>query len=178
MLIAIWTLRKPKIEAVQAAFQNCPYFQWQTIEYTSQKTSSDVSDMPLSLDETMLWAKNRVQNLKKAIPNADFYIWLEGWTSKIGDKYFLLWTTYIEDSNWKWHYGFSPMMEIPQNIQHEIYNNKRDLWIVIEELSNKNDVKSNNGTFWELSNDMISRTQWFKITTQAAIAPFFNKYFK
>ena len=178
MLIAIWSLRKPKLEAVEQAFQNCPYFWWTIIKYESRKTSSDVSDMPLNIEEIMLWAKNRVKNLQKEINNADFYIWLEWGTSKIWDKYFLFGTTYIEDNNWKWHYGFSPMMEIPDHIQHELYTNKRDLWIVIEEMSDRNNVKSNNGTLWELSDDMIKRAESFQISTQAALAPFFNKYWK
>jgi len=177
MLIAIWSLRKPKIEAVESAMQDCPYFWWQVIKYEIRKTSSDVSDMPLNIEEMMLWAKNRVKNLKKEIKNADFYIWLEWWTSKIWDRYLLFGTTYIENQDWKWHYWFSPMMEIPNHLQHELYENKKDLWIVIEEMSDRTNVKSNNGTLWELSDDMIKRAESFKVSIQAAISPFFNKYY-
>lgn len=178
MLVAIWSLRKPKLEAVEQAFQSCPYFWWKIIKYEARKTSSDVSDMPLSIKEIMQWAKNRVKNLKKEIPNANFYVGLEWWTSKIWNKYFLFWVTYIENQEWIWHYGFSPMMEIPPKIQHELYINKRDLWEVIEEISDKNDIKSNNWTLGELSDDMIKRAKSFQVSTQAAIAPFFNKYWK
>lgn len=178
MLIAIWSTRKPKVEAVESTIQNCPYFLWQNIEYKTQKVDSDVSDMPLSIEEIMQWAKNRVKSLKIEIDNADFYIWLEWGTSKIGDRYFLFWATYIENQDWKWYYGFSPMMEIPDKIAEELYTHKKDLWDVIEEYSNKQDVRSNNWTLWELSDDMIKRTESFTIATQAAIAPFFNKYWK
>lgn len=176
MLIAIWSTRKLKIEAVESTIQKCPYFPWQNIKYKTQKVDSDVSDMPLSIEEIMLWAKNRVKNLRIEIDNADFYIWLEGWTSKIWDRYFLFWTTYIENQDWKWHYGFSPMMEIPDNIAEELYTHRKDLWDVIEEYSNKQDVRSNNWTLWELSDDMIKRAESFTVATQAAISPFFNKY--
>ena len=178
MLIAIWSINPPKMEAVELAFQNCPYFQWQYIKYEAKKTSSDVSDMPLSIKEIMLWAKNRVKNLRQEIPDADFYVWLEWWTSKIGDKYFLFGTAYIENNEWKWYYGFSPMMEIPPKIQHELYINKRDLWKVIEKMSDRNDVKSNHWTLWELSDDVIIRSDSFKISIQAALAPFYNKFWK
>ena len=96
MLIAIWSLRKPKTDAVESAIQNCPYFQWQYIKYETKNAASNVSDMPLSIEEIMLWAKNRVKNLRKEVKNADFYIWLEWGTSKIWKKYFLFWVTYIE----------------------------------------------------------------------------------
>ena len=180
MFIAIWSLRKPKIDAVKHTFKNSPYFQntQETIKYKAQKTESDVSDMPLSIEEIMLWAKNRVKNLITEIDNADFYIWLEWGTSKIWNKYFLFWTTYIENQNGKWHYGFSPMIEIPDNMAKELYQNKADLWILIEKYSNKQDVRSNNWTLWELSDDMIKRAESFTVATQAAIAPFFNKYWK
>ncbi len=178
MLVAIWSLRPPKLEAVELAFQNCPYFQWQYIKYEARKTSSDVSDMPLSIEEAMLWAKNRVKNLKQEIPDADFYVWLEWWTSKIWKKYFLFGTAYIENNEWKWYYGFSPMMEIPPKIQHELYTNKRDLWEVIEEMSDRNEIKSNHWTFGELSDDVIIRSESFKISIQTALAPFYNKFRK
>ena len=178
MLIAIWTLRKPKLEAVESALQNSPYFKWKTIEYKAFKVESNVSDMPLSIKEIMQWAKNRVKNLRTKISNADFYIWLEWWTSKIWNRYFLFWTTYIENQDGKWYYGFSPMMEIPNNIAKELYQNKADLWTLIEKYSNKQDIRSHNWTLWELSDDMIKRKESFVFATQAAIAPFFNKYWK
>jgi non-canonical (house-cleaning) NTP pyrophosphatase len=86
--------------------------------------------------------------------------------------------TYIENQDWKWHYGFSPMMEIPTKIQNELYKNKRDLWEVIQELSKKHDIKSNNWTFGELSDDIITRFDSFKISVKTAIAPFFNHFWK
>ncbi|MCK9466739.1 MAG: inosine/xanthosine triphosphatase [Candidatus Absconditabacterales bacterium] len=178
MLIAIGSLRKPKLDAVELALQNCPYFQGQYIRYEAKKTESNVSDMPLSIEEVMLGAKNRVENLKKEVENADFYIGLEGGTSKIGKKYFLFGATYIENKDGIGYYGFSPMIEIPEKIQYELYKNKGDLSDVINKLTNKDEVRSNNGTFGELSDDMITRADSFKISTQAAIAPFFNKLFK
>ena len=42
MLVAIWSLRKPKLEAVKLAFQDCPYFQWKHIKYEARKTASNV----------------------------------------------------------------------------------------------------------------------------------------
>lgn len=178
MLVAIWSLRKPKLEAVELAFQDCPYFQWKHIKYEARKTASNVSDTPLSLEEIMLWAKNRVKSLRNEVENADFYIWLEWGVSKIWEKYFLLWVTYIENTDWTWHYGFSQMIEIPSKIQYELYENKRDLSELINELADKNEVRSNNGTFGELSDDMIARADSFKNSTQTAIAPLFNKFFK
>gem|GEM_PF-5962600 len=35
------------------------------MEYILESVSSDISDMPLSIEETMTGAKNRAQNVKK-----------------------------------------------------------------------------------------------------------------
>lgn len=67
MLIAIASIRKPKVDAVKKSFENSPYFQWKILEYLVQSSDSNVSDMPLNIEEIMLWAKNRVKNLRKSI---------------------------------------------------------------------------------------------------------------
>jgi non-canonical (house-cleaning) NTP pyrophosphatase len=70
------------------------------------------------------------------------------------------------------------MIEIPSKILYELYKNKRDLSELINELAGKNEIRSDNGTFGGLSHDMIARADSFKNSTQSAIAPFFNKFFK
>jgi non-canonical (house-cleaning) NTP pyrophosphatase len=59
-----------------------------------------VSDMPLSIDEIMLWAKNRANNLYKLWIEADYYIWIEWWTTKIWNKKYIWWIVYIKNNNW------------------------------------------------------------------------------
>lgn len=54
MRIAIGTTKKPKIDGVKEGIAECPYLsKIETIEYITQKVESDVSDMPLDINETM-----------------------------------------------------------------------------------------------------------------------------
>lgn len=105
-------------------------------------------------------------------------MWLEWWTSKIWDKYFLFGISYIENSQWVGYIGISPMIEIPNQIQKELYENKKDLGKTIDQLSGKNQIRNQNWTFGELTDDMITREQSFILSTQAALSPFFNKYWE
>lgn len=179
MIIAIGTTRLPKVEGIQEWLSTCPYFENpDSIEYILEKVSSGISDMPLSMEETMKWAQNRAQNLKKIWIMADFYIWIEWGTTAIWNKKYIGWIVYIENSLWKWHYGFSPMIEVPEYIEHKIYKDGYELWPLMWEISGRLDIRSEEWSMWAWSNDMLSRKDEFKSAFQAAISPFFNDYYK
>ena len=87
MKIAIWTIKTPKVEWIKDWVKLCPYFtDIENIEYILEKVESGISDMPLNIEESMQWAKNRAQNIKKHWIKADYYIWIEWWTTKIWEK--------------------------------------------------------------------------------------------
>ena len=122
MKIVIWTQSAPKVEAIKEAINKSPYFNWETIEIIDLKVNSEISDMPTSIEENMIWAKNRAINSKKEISDADFYIWMEWWTSFFWEKTYLFWVVYILDKNGNWHFWFSNMMEVHQFFHKKIYN--------------------------------------------------------
>ena len=61
MKIVIWTQSAPKVEAIKEAIFKIPYFEGKDIEIIDIKVSSWISDMPTSIEENMIWAKNRAQ---------------------------------------------------------------------------------------------------------------------
>ncbi|MDD3144556.1 MAG: inosine/xanthosine triphosphatase [Candidatus Gracilibacteria bacterium] len=178
MKIAIGTTRTPKVEGIKKGVNECPFFNGIEVEYILESVSSDISDMPLSIDETMLGAKNRARNLKKSGIIADFYIGIEGGTTSIGEKKYIGGIVYIEDNNGKGHYGFSPMMEVPKIVEKKLYIDGLELGPVMGELSGKTDIRSENGSMGAWSNDMLTRVAEFTSAFQAAISPFFNDYYK
>ena len=64
MKIVIWTQSAPKVEAIKEAIFKIPYFEGKDIEIIDIKVSSWISDMPTSIEENMIWAKNRALNSK------------------------------------------------------------------------------------------------------------------
>ncbi len=177
MKIVIWTKSPPKVAAIEEAVKNCPYFKWQNIEIIELKVNSDISDMPISIEENMLWAKNRANNCKKEI-NADFYIGMEWWTSKIWEKAYLFWVVYILDNNWNWHYWFSNMMEVPKYFEEKIYNEWLELWPVLSEATKEENASKKWWAFWHWSDNLLTRKDQFIFAFNSAIPPFFNKYYK
>jgi non-canonical (house-cleaning) NTP pyrophosphatase len=178
MKIAIWTTKTPKVEGVKQAVKECPYFFWEEIEYILQQVSSDISDMPLSIEETMQWAKNRAQNIKKLGIKADFYVWIEGWTTKIWDKKYLFWTIFIENDKGEWHFGFSWMIEVPKKVEEMLYEEWKELWPIMSELSGITNIQSQNWSMWAWSDDMLTRKDEFVTAFKSAISPFFNEFYK
>ena len=178
MKIAIWTLRKPKVDGIKEWVEKCPYFKGIDVEYILEKVSSDISDMPLSLEETMQGAKNRARNLKKKWIEADFYIGIEWGAYKLWGKAYLVWIVYVENASWERHFGFSPAIEIPSKIEKMLYEEWKELWPIMEELSWIVDLKSQHGSMWAWSDDMLTRKQEFVSAFQAAISPFYNKFYK
>ena len=178
MKIAIWTTRTPKIDGIKEWIEKCPYFKSEKINYITQKVSSDIADMPLSIEETMQWAKNRARNLKKEWIEANFYIWIEGWTYILDDKAYLVGIVYVENKEWEGHFGFSPAIEVPEKVKKMLYEEWKELWPIMEELSWILDIRSANGSMWAWSDDMLKRKDEFVQAFQAAISPFLNKYYK
>ncbi len=176
--IAIGTTRKPKIEGIQHGVQTCPYFDGKEVEYISHKVASDISDMPLTLEETMQWAQNRARNLIKQNIEADLYVGLEWGVMKIGDCAYLWGVVYVENNEWEWHFGFSPLLEVPREISRRLFDCLEELGPVMGELSGKLDTRSQEGSMGARSDDMFTRKDQFATAFKSAIAPFHNDYYK
>jgi len=176
MKIAIWTKSPPKVIAIEEAIMKCPYFEWMDIEFISLKVNSDISDMPTSIQENMDWARNRAKNSKKEV-EADFYIWMEWWMTKMEDIAYLFWVVYILNNEWKWHFGFSNMMEVPNIFEKRIYDNGEELGPVLTEISWEEGASKKNWAFGHWSDDTLTRKDQFMFAFQSAIPAFFNKYY-
>lgn len=71
-------------------------------------------------------------------------------------------------------FGASGMIVLPTPIAREVVDARRELGEVIDEFSNRRDVRSNEGTWGILTRDLISRKDAFKIALLNAFAPFYN----
>lgn len=75
MNIVVASANPAKISAVQLAFNQI--FSGQTIECRGQSTASGVAAQPMSSEETLQGALNRLQAIAIAVPDADYYVALE-----------------------------------------------------------------------------------------------------
>lgn len=181
LTFAVGTTRAPKVDGIKEGLSECatryPDLSVAT-EFVCEKTESGVSDMPLSVEETMEGAKNRANNLLTMGIEADYYVGIEGGTTRFGDKAYLFGTVYVRNRHGEGHFGLSPMVEVPSEIDRLLYVEGRELGPVMAELSGKTDIRSENGSMGAWTEDMFTRKDEFSVAMKAAMAPFFNAYYR
>ena len=176
MKILIGTQNKAKLKAISDAIHESPYFsEWVDIEWLN--ADSWVSEQPRSLEETLKGAKWRIKNLVKSWVEADYYIGLEWWVTLLDNAAFLFWFAAISD--WKsTHIANSSMLPLPEKFKIELFENKADLWDLARNITWDSNITHKWGTYWELTEWMITRDIAFKQAIHCALAPFFNKHYK
>lgn len=70
------------------------------------------------------------------------------------------------------------MVEVPNLVDQKLYQEKMELGPVMGELSGKVDIRSENGSMGAWTDDMFTRADEFSAAFRAAIAPFYNAYYR
>jgi non-canonical (house-cleaning) NTP pyrophosphatase len=66
---------------------------------------------------------------------------------------------------------------VPPEIVKKVVEGRRELGIVIDEVTGGRDLKSKQGAWGVLSRDLVTRSMSFEIALIAAFAPFYNPKF-
>jgi inosine/xanthosine triphosphatase len=184
MLIAIGSTRGPKVQAVKevAALLKVRFFQKaREMAFVERAVPSGVSAMPLSLGEVMAGARQRAAHLQNVLRSegiqADFFVGLEGGfvvTQQDGKRFCFLQNWAYVSNGLQGAFGASGAIAVPERISCEVLERGRELAQVIDEFSDREDVRSQEGTWGILTCDLISRKDAFKIALLNAFAPFYN----
>ena len=172
--VALASKRGPKVEALRNALVLIqPHLSpsQSKIEIETHEIDAGI-EMPRSLEELMTGARRRVELLMEKT-KADYYVGLEGGFHAISSHVFLQGWAYVSDGK-RGYYGSSGNIEVPKRIAVEVMEKKRDLSVVIDEVSAETDVRSKQGTWGVLTRDLIQRSQSFEVALITAFAPFYN----
>jgi len=141
-------------------------------EIVSVNVDSEISDQPLSENETINGATNRARSAFKKVPGADFAVGLEGGLNKAnGTSYFLVCGAAIVDSNQKTYIGLGGQLELPKEVSNRIKNNEQ-FGEVIREYKAKNKTDQNAS---HLIDSLISREEPFIQAINNAYLSYKNK---
>lgn len=182
MKIGIGTRNKAKLIAVQQAVETIRdiFFadSQEEIFFFETDTLTSVPEMPLTLNELMQGALERALFVYDKFGDLNFSLGLEGGVFRPNLKasaFLQSWAYAYDGSNG--YYGSSGAISLPDKITHALYKEKQELSDVIDSISGKHDVRSNEGTFGILTGNAITRSQSFKTAIVASLVPFFNKKF-
>lgn len=138
--------------------------------------------MPLNDWELMQGARERALAVRDHLfaqrREADIYVGLEGGFHSIsieGEWHtFLRGWAYASDGK-TGTFGAAPSISVPASLAKKVIEGRRELGLVIDEVSGIQDVRSRQGAWGILSRDLVTRSMSFELALVAAFAPFYNK---
>jgi inosine/xanthosine triphosphatase len=178
MKIIIASTRIPKVNGVKKAVQKLSAlyaYDAASVQYEMFEGKSGVSDTPMSVDESLRGAKQRALSVFRPLElEKVFSVGVEGGLFEFEGKVFLQSWSCVYDGV-VFHFGSSGSIELPSSLAAEMIHRKIELGIAIDEFAKQADVRSKQGTFGILTNDLITREDSFELATTFALIPFLNR---
>jgi inosine/xanthosine triphosphatase len=134
--------------------------------------SSDVSDQPLSDNETLKGAKNRALHAKSAEPGANMWVGIEGGIEKRGEEMNAFAWVYIITAE-QTGKARSGTFYLPKTVV-DLINQGKELGEADDIVFGDSNSKQKSGAVGLLTNDEIDRTDLYLHTVLLALIPFKN----
>ncbi|MCG7499853.1 inosine/xanthosine triphosphatase [Vibrio sp. Of7-15] len=164
--VIVGSMNPAKIKAVQDAFTQC--FPDTAFHFQGSHAKSLVADQPLSCEETLAGARNRVKDTKIQYPNADYFVGLE---AGIEEGFTFAWMV-IEDKQQRGESRSSSLM-LPPEALTEIAKG-HELGDVMDNMFNTQNIKQKGGAIGLLTNNLLSRSSVYHQALILALIPFMN----
>jgi len=134
---------------------------------------SDVSDQPMSNQETLQGATNRATHAKNNFPNAKYWVGIEGGIERIGEEMMAFaWIVILsKDKMGKARTG---TFFLPPKVV-ELINQGKELGEADDIVFGHSNSKQKNGAVGILTGNLTDRTQFYVEAMVLALIPFLNK---
>ena len=164
MKVIVASANPAKIRAVEQALQQI----WpeQAIACSGQRTESGVAAQPMTSEETLQGALNRLENLRLAQPEADYYVAIEAGLD--GDCSFA-WVTVQHQT--KVSKTRSASLPIPPQALKAMQQGE-ELGDVMDRMFAQTNVKQQGGAIAMLTNHLLTRSGVYQQAIILAMIPF------
>ncbi|CAH0527033.1 inosine/xanthosine triphosphatase [Vibrio hippocampi] len=163
--VLIASLNPAKINAVKSAF--LAVFEQDEFEFSGIDVPSEVADQPMSNEETLLGARNRVSNAKAAL-QADFYVGIEAGLE--GSSTFA-WM--IIESNGIIGQSRSASLMLPPAVVEQL-SATNELGNVMDATFGTQNIKQQGGAISLLTKGELTRSSVYHQALILALIPFIN----
>jgi inosine/xanthosine triphosphatase len=181
--IALGSDRAAKIMAVRASVVRVAAIDpdWAHANVVARRVETSVPSMPLTDWQLMQGARERALGARDSLLSrrleADIYVGLEGGFHSVsieGEWHtFLRGWAYATDGE-RSAFGAAPSISVPAHIVKRVVESRRELGLVIDEVTGGRDIRSKQGAWGVLSRDLVTRSMSFELALIAAFAPFYN----
>jgi inosine/xanthosine triphosphatase len=169
--IVVGSKNPVKINAALAGFETM--FAGQAYVAEGFDVDSNVSDQPMSCDETRLGATNRAAALRTLAPDAGYFVGIEGGIERIGETLFAsAWIVIIDDSG---NFGSarSGSFALPPQVQ-QLVDAGRELGHANDVVFKEHNSKQQGGAVGSLTGGIVSRQSLYEHAMALALVPFKN----
>ncbi len=171
MKIVIASTNPVKIRAVENAFKKV--FKTKDVKIESVSVESRVAGQPIGDKETIKGAINRVNNVVKIFPKADYWIGIEGGVEIVGGM-LSSFTWVVIKSEDQTGSAKTDTYFLPEKVTQLVKQGK-ELGDAIDTVFKKHNSKQNNGAVGLLTKDLITRDKLYEDVVVLALIPFIHK---
>lgn len=143
------------------------------VEVECISVDSGVSDQPGTDDETLTGARNRVQECRNQIYDADFWVAIEGGI-QAGEKDVLAFAWVVIHSAGKYGEARTASFTLPKKVAHLVAGGM-ELGTANDLVFNQINSKQKSGAVGLLTHDKIDRTELYRQAVILALIPFINQ---
>lgn len=141
-------------------------------EFIGKSAPSDVSDQPMTNEETLAGALNRAMHLKAKYADGDFFVGIEGGIQRIGtDMEAFAWV--VIESNGAIGKAQTATFQLPPQIV-DLINLGVELGHADDLIFKRKNSKQGNGAVGILTHNIIDRVEYYRHAVVLALIPFIN----
>jgi inosine/xanthosine triphosphatase len=170
-LIAVGSKNPVKIESALAGFQ--AMFPDRSFAAIGFSVASNVSDQPMSNEETLRGARNRSAALPALAPAAKFYVGIEGGIETIGDQLFASAWILISDASGREAIGKSAIFALPPRVK-QLIESGIELGVANDQVFAEHNSKQSGGAIGSLTGGVMGRQELYEHAMVAALIPLKN----
>lgn len=172
MKVIIASKNPVKIETTKLGFTKI--FPDIEFEFEGVSVPSDVSDQPMTEDETLLGATNRANNAKSNYPDADYWVGLEGGLEETKFRLSSLAYCVVLSKDDEIGRGRTGSFLIPNKLAKLVKEGK-ELGDASDIVFSGVNLKHSSGVVGKLTKDNITRIKYYEHAVMFALMPFSNK---
>lgn len=144
------------------------------LKFIETSSPSGVSDQPMSSVETVVGARNRVENLISSGFDADFYVGMEGGVELVDGDLIVFGWVFIQNRQGKVGKSKTAEFTLPKKITDLIINEHKELGEADDIVFGRENSKQGNGSVGILTKDIITRELYLEHAAILALIPFVN----
>lgn len=171
MRVAVASENPVKIEAAERAF--ALVFPDTDFEFAGFSIESGVPDQPVGDEETLKGARNRLENLKKQVPEADYFVAMEGGLIPDGDSFYATAWFIAENKEGVQGKARAATFDVPPAISKLIHEGM-ELGTASDHVFDEKDSKRKEGTIGLLTGNVITRTSYYTHPMVCCLIPLAN----